>query len=287
MGIIKFKDSLYRGSISYDRIAYLQEQIAKSKDYIVNLEISDSGRIGLPFVFLIGTLPLFGNTQGKKVRIFASHKLYRLLSRINIVDYYMYKDANKEIDAEGLLKTKAFREIKKASDIITFVNEMNMEVPINITDAQSDILTSRVGEIFQNALEHAKAKIIIGGKYYKNVKNGYCFSCYDSGVGIVNNVKTYIEKTQKVIVSDKEALEWAMKKGHSTRENGNSGGVGLSLLRDFALENGFSIRICSGKVFYSLNGRGKEGISSLDNGFSGTLFEIDIITDRLMTESVL
>ena len=281
MSRIDFREPLYRSPSGYNRIAYIQEKIAQSKDYIVDIQIQDNGRIGLPFIFLIGTLPIYGNIVGKRVRLFVSHKIYMLLSRINVVDYYNRKDAQQEIDADELLKKPAFREIKNPADIIEFVNEIYMEVPLKLTETQSDILTSRVGEIFQNALEHAKADIVVGGKYYKNAANRYCFSSYDSGMGIVDNVKQFLKAKDNTDISDVEALKWAMKRGNSTRQNGNSGGVGMSLLREFAVSNGFSIRICSGEAFYELDGQGREHWRKLEYSFKGTLFEMDIISDRL------
>lgn len=288
MKIIDFSEPLCKGAIAFNHIAFLQEQIRESKDSEVVIRMANAGRTGLTFVFLIGCLPLYAEKFNKKLRLLVTPKVYRLLSRINVVDYYQTSTLTNDsypIDQNSLLKQPAFKKIQTPSDIIAFVNTIQMEAPIHLTEEAQELLTSRIAEVYMNALEHSSANIVLGGKYFKFQKNKYCFSCYDDGIGIPMKVNAFFLDNGKSGVSDKEAVEWALQKGHSTSENNEiPRGVGLDLLRSFAKSNKAAIRLCSGKVLYSLTSSGKEGYSLLEHSFDGTLFEMDLFSDSISSD---
>lgn len=134
--------------------------------------------------------------------------------------------------------------------------------------------------MYNNSLEHSGGQYVIGGKYFKNQKNTYCFSCYDTGIGIPEKVKNSLDHD----ISQIEAFKWAMKRGNSTanKERGSliPRGLGLDLLRGFAKANDGTIRICSGNVLYKYNPRKGIKYYKLNHKFEGTLFEMDIIADN-------
>ena len=218
MTVIKFSESLCKGASAFDRIAKLQEQIKTSEDKDVRMIISSDGRIG----------------YGKKVQIVVCPKIYRLLAQINVIDYYKnkgYPEGTYKIAEEDLLKQPAFKKIETPEDIIAFVQDIRMEVPLQLSPEMEDGLVSMVGEMYQNALEHANATIVVGGKYFKNQKNKYCFSCYDNGIGIPKNVNTFFINKGEPTKKDVDAINWAMQKGTSTNEvEGIPRGVGMDLL---------------------------------------------------------
>ena len=288
MKIIEFSEPLCKGATAFDRIAFLQEKIRESDDSEIVIHMENGGRTGLTFVFLIGCLPLYAEKFNKKLRILVTPKIYRLLSRINVIDYYQpptLASDSYSIDQNNLLKQPAFKKIQTATDIIAFVNTIQMEAPIQLTEEAQELLTSRIGEVYMNALEHSSANIVIGGKYFKFQKNKYCFSCYDDGIGIPMKVNGFFKDNGVNMISDKEAIEWALQKGHSTSENDViPRGVGLDLLRSFAKSNKAAIRICSGSALYSLTSSGKEGYLSLNHSFDGTLFEMDLFSDSISSD---
>ena len=288
MKIIEFSEPLCKGATAFDRIAFLQEKIRESDDSEIVIHMENGGRTGLTFVFLIGCLPLYAEKFNKKLRILVTPKIYRLLSRINVIDYYQpptLASDSYSIDQNNLLKQPAFKKIQTATDIIAFVNTIQMEAPIQLTEEAQELLTSRIGEVYMNALEHSSANIVIGGKYFKFQKNKYCFSCYDDGIGIPMKVNGFFKDNGVNMISDKEAIEWALQKGHSTSENDViPRGVGLDLLRSFAKSNKAAIRICSGSTLYSLTSSGKEGYLSLNHSFDGTLFEMDLFSDSISSD---
>jgi len=146
-------------------------------------------------------------------------------------------------------------------------------MPLKLSPKLHEDMVSRIGEMFNNAREHAKAKNVLGCRYTKPNKM-FCFACYDTGIGIVNNVQTYLSKE----LTDRQALEWALARLNSTvHDPGKPRGQGLDLLKEFANVNGGAIRICTGCILYTYDGNSKkETFKDLKNHFMGTLFEMDI-----------
>lgn len=285
MKVINFSEPLCKGVAAFQRIAFLQKQILESEENDIILRISTEGRIGLTFVFLLGSLPLYAERKGKRLRLLVSQKMYVLLSRINVIDYYklkinQQKNRDYQIAFDDLLQQPAFKLIVSPDDIIAFVDNIQMEVPVDLSEEMRETLTSRIGEVYLNALEHSASSIVLGGKYFKFQKNKYCFSCYDNGIGIPTNVNDFFVKKGFTPLTDIMALKWAMQKGHSTDDRGGvPRGVGLDLLRSFAIANGAVIRICSGKALYVLDAKKQEHYYELKHSFDGTLFEMDIFSN--------
>jgi hypothetical protein len=128
-------------------------------------------------------------------------------------------------------------------------------------------------------MEHSDAKHLIGGRYFKPNRK-YCFTCYDTGIGITGKVKKYYPE-----MTDKEAIQWALMPGNSTAldKETKPRGQGLGLLKSFVKENHGTIRICTGNILYTYSAPlGKdiqEKYECLTNTFLGTLFEMDIYAD--------
>lgn len=283
---ITFRDSLCKGTPAFDRIAYLQNWIRESPSHDLVLDVLSDGRIGLTFVFLLGCLPLYAQELGKNLRITVSKKVYLLMSRINILDYYRGRGDpdTYQIILDDLTPQPSFKQLVSQNDIIPFVQNIQMESPIVTSEENWEVLIYRIGEIYLNALEHAGSSIVLGGKYFKFQKNKYCFSCYDNGVGIPGNVNSFFRSRGETERTDVEALKWAMQKGNSTK---NSSfvvrGIGLDVLRSFAVASGGVIRICSGKALYVLHSETREAYYPLDHNFDGTLFEMDVFSNTIPT----
>lgn len=67
-----------------------------------------------------------------------------------------------------------------------------------MTEKLKDILVSLIGEVYNNAYEHSGSKYIIGNCYNEtndnNDNSSMCFYCYDTGIGIIENVRRFLEK---------------------------------------------------------------------------------------------
>lgn len=276
---IFFDEALYTTIPSFERLARLQQQIVDAPYNCVKLTLNINKRTGLTFVFCLSLLPLIAKSKGKHLSIFCNDKLIKIMKKIGCL---------KKKDGEVLPKTNIAnilinnsRIIKTPNDIFEFVPEITKEAPVEMSEKLIDIFTSKVGEMYNNSIEHSNAEYVIGEKYYKYQKNIYCFSCYDTGVGIPNKVLKHIGND----FSQVDAFKWAMKKGNSTANLNNSvddkipRGLGLELLKSFAKLNHGAIRICSNNVLY-INDKKGEKYYSMKEEFIGTLLEMDIIADN-------
>lgn len=261
---------------SYQRIAKIHMELKNAKDSeIINIKVDIEKRIGLPLLFYISTLPFIAEKYNKSVKIFCNDKMISLFKRAGYID----KNTNNiyiTTNITDILKGTA-KIIKEKEDIFNIVTDITSEAPVQMSEKLSEIFISKVGEMFNNADEHSDAEYIIGAKYFKNQKYKYCFSCYDTGIGIPSKVKLF-----KNFDSDIKALEWAMKRGNTTanRDSLIPRGLGLGLLHSFAKANDGTIRICSGKALYVYNKSKGERYYPLEYNFEGTLFEMDIIADN-------
>ncbi|WOC31651.1 MULTISPECIES: ATP-binding protein [Caproicibacterium] len=254
MKTINLQMSLISTKPSYDRFAKLQQEILTSPEHEIELHIDIEKRLGLSFLFCISTLPTLAECHGKTVHIICNNRSQLLFYKSGYIPNL--NGIQDHVDIAPYLQ-KNSRIIKGVKDIYTLVKEITMDAPVEMSDDLAALFTSKVGEMYNNSLEHSEGKWVIGGKFFKNQKYKYCFACYDTGIGIpqkiIQNVDTNLTEIQ--------AFKWAMKRGNSTANKGKGSliprGLGLDLLQGFAKANEGAIRICSNKVFYTYNQRNK------------------------------
>jgi hypothetical protein len=275
---IELNASLTSQKPSYDRFAEIQQKIVHTSEQEIELSINIEKRLGLSFLFCISTIPALAKSLGKNVQIKCNQKSVHLLGKTG----YIPSDGSIvsfETDLAPFLWQNS-RVIKDVNNIYTLVKEITKEAPVEMSEPLAELFTSKAGEMYNNSMEHSGGQYVIGGKYFKNQRNIYCFSCYDTGIGIPQKVQNSIGQSISVV----EAFKWAMKRGNSTankeKETPIPRGLGLDLLREFAKANAGAIRICSGKVLYKYNPRKGIRYYALNHEFAGTLFEMDIIADN-------
>ena len=261
-----FTESLCKGRLAFDRIAKLQNFIINCEDDDVVIRVRSSGRVGLTFVFMLATLHLIAKEHGKNFKLYLGKKIHSLYRRIQLGD-----DKNGE---------PGFHRIYNENDIISLVTKISIQAPVELDEQVADILVSKIGEMFINAFEHSNAPDIVVGKYFKHQRR-FCFTCYDNGIGLTNNVRRFFDNIGQTIPNDIDALRWALKNGNTTKmlDSDIPRGLGLTTLLNFAKSNDGAVRICSGHALYIFNSSG-EHYFQLENNFKGTLFEMDIITDN-------
>lgn len=264
-------DSFTAQKPSYDRFAKIQTEIARCQDRDVEINIDIKNRFGYTFVFLFSTLPYVVKKYSKNLKLFCNEKSFVLFKKLGFIPKNLkYKSGT---DYKCILEQSAV-VISKKQDIFELVTEITHEAPVGMSEELSILFISKAGEMYNNAIEHSQGTII-GSKYFKNQKGVYCFSCYDTGVGIPAKVMA----AQPTIVTPIEAFKWAMVPGNSTVLGDIPRGLGLGLLKNFANANEGTIRICSGNVLYIYK-NSQEFYYELNHTFDGTLFEMDIIADN-------
>nr|AGS53975.1 ATPase-like protein [uncultured bacterium contig00259] len=260
-----FNEPLSWGNAAYDNFAKLQQELMTSKHNNIRVTITWDGRLGRTFLFLIMCLLDLASQHGKMLHITVPSKVYQYLNDMNFLEKPQFS-----ITPGTEMR---FRKLNDDEEVLLIAKEIVENIPVGLSPKLHEDMVSRIGEMFNNAREHANAKRVVGCRYTKPNKK-YCFACYDTGRGIADNVRSFCGKD----IPDMDALKWALKPYNSTVPNPVvPRGLGLELLKQFAEINTGEVRICTGHVLYTYNGKTKKArFFPLANSFMGTLFEMDI-----------
>lgn len=132
-------------------------------------------------------------------------------------------------------------------------------------------ITRNIFEIYENARTHGKCDYIhsCGQFYPKKPDKPLHFTIVDKGVNIKQNVSAFYN--QDINASD--AIEWAMKKGNTTKTGDTSGGLGLAVIFEFIKLNRGKIQVISSDGFYEYKNENvtKKKLGSI---FEGTIVNI-------------
>ncbi len=169
---------------------------------------------------------------------------------------------------------------KPVEEIVNLIVEKNFTLNRKLL---KEFLTTTIGEIFSNAFLHSDRKELYFIYDIEKVNDDFflCVTVIDYGNTIVHNVKEFYKKSDKEFISSTNCLEWAIKKGNTTRDG--SGGYGLPTLIDYITRAKGELIILSGDTCYNLVNTQKH-IEKSNGYFCGTsamfrikLFEMDNI----------
>lgn len=268
---IRFYKKLCKGITAYNNYTELQNYVVSCEEKEIEIIFPYDGRMGRTFTFLLGCLPLLARQFDKTILLTLPPKAFSRIKAMNIYDYY----------SNPQTKTQRFEVLETPYDAFRIADAIIDELPVNFEPDLKEEIVGHIGEMYNNAFDHSKAQFKMGGKYFKtsNSIKKYCFSCYDTGIGIISKVQQYKN------LNDKDALEWALARGNTTKtfqDPTTPGGLGLHRLHEFANINQGSIRICSSSILYEYR-NGISKFSSLKNNFRGSLFEMDVIPNKMDT----
>ena len=263
---IDFIKPLVSGLKAYDNFADLQHRLINFENSNVKIDFGWEGRLGRTYLFLIISLFYLANQNDKKLKITVTKKIYDYLKEMKFIE-----EPKVNITPDGSLR---FRRLSQEEHTIAMAKDIVNNIPVKLSLKLHEDMVSRIGEMFNNAREHALAKHVLGCRYSKPGKK-FCFACYDTGIGIVKSVLNYHNNER---LSDETALRWALAPYNSTASKHNKPrGLGLDLLKQFSKANKGEIRICTGNISYKyLGNTDVEQYKPLKNRFIGTLFEMDI-----------
>ena len=270
----EFSESLVRGKSSYERFAVLQCDILNQEeddfDVYVNLQ---NKLVSFGFVFLLACLPYIAIRGNKKFNKFYVDS--KTLSKMKKIKVPGTTPAGEKVEAGDM----GFCHLNDEDDVIRLSNTIIKHFPVGLSDALNWMIHQGICEVFNNAKEHSNASHVLASWYTKET-GVYCFSCYDTGIGIPESVKRYFRSKGIPLSYDTLALNWAIKRGNSTSERRPNPGLGLDILKNFAEVNMGAIYIASGYSLYSLK-NGKESYSDLKHPILGTYFEMDIVNQNV------
>lgn len=197
-------------------------------------------------------------------------KLHELLIR-NGFAKCCFRLEHQPLQQETTIPFKVFR----ASDTYGFSAYMDAELLRYFPNMDLSIkraISTYIQELFGNAQIHGTcSQVYTCGQYYFQ-KHKMDFTIVNLGKTIGDNVVEFLlESNADLPVSN---IAWAVEPNHSTKRD-YSGGIGLSLMRDFIRLNCGKFQIVSGNEFWELNGN-SECTKNFNISFPGTIINIEI-----------
>lgn len=128
-------------------------------------------------------------------------------------------------------------------------------------------------EIFVNAQIHSETEFIYTcGQFFPN-KNKIEFTIVDTGIGFREKINRRFGSN----LTSTQAINWAVEEMKTTKED-ISGGLGLTILREFISANQGKMQIVSNDGFYQFNGN-NETLKTFQGEFPGTIVNLQFRTD--------
>lgn len=161
------------------------------------------------------------------------------------------------------------------------------DLPVMSPDAADNFRDSML-ELFKNVMDHTTSSYIFTcGQYFPKSHMLY-YSIVDYGETIAYNVQKYHEKHH--LLPPKNALQWAVESGNTTKTGLDPRGIGLALIRLFVFENQGNFYLVSANETYEIN-KHRERFKQLDYSFPGTIvtigFNIKHTTDTSDTDNII
>lgn len=272
--IIKIPKTLNINTDSFVFLSKLQNIIIDSNSQKILLDFSDCNFSHALFTSFLGAFVHIAKKLGKTV-IYKSPKgstVNTYLKRSGLYNYI----SNDEIDYTNK-NAIPFRQINMDdAEIINYIDTILSLAPIKLTGQCHELLFKNIYEIFNNSAEHSRQSFgVFGCGHWMPAKKQLVFSVYDTGIGIPSLIKEKINAS----FTSKQALNWALMPGNSTKQlnQGIPRGLGLSDLFNFIKLNDGALNIFTNDLYYQYNNG--ENTFSLPYPIRGTMIGITIIAD--------
>lgn len=269
--------TLNNNRIAFQFLTELQVNILNCKADRIILDFQSCTFTHAVFSSYIGALAEICRKNNKRIvfRFLSSEsKVFKYFKRSGLYDY---------ISKGTILHTNEnavpfWKVDMDDEDLMPYIDKIIDLSKISIEEIARQELFRNFYEIFTNAKEHSNERFgVYACGHWMPQKKCLVFSLYDTGIGIPQLVKDKVDST----MSDEEALIWALKTGHSTKqlESGVPRGVGLSDLKKFVRLNRGRLSILSNGIFYDYQGKQKEYVGKLVNRNIGTMVCVTIDQD--------
>lgn len=272
--IIKMPKSLNIDYASYSFLAKLQNTVIDCESDRIILDFQNCNFSHTAFTAFLGALAEIAVCFRKSIvyRTERDSEIYRYFRRSGLYNYL--KEDTTDYHASNAIP---FRQINMDDEyIIDYIDNILKLAPIRLTGNCRDALFKNIYEIFNNSADHSRAQFgVFSCGHWMPQKKQLVFSVYDTGIGIPALVKEKISPS----LSSSDALEWALVRGHSTKQltNGIPRGLGLSDLFDFIKLNHGALNIMTNDLYYQY--KGSKTIQPINYPIIGTLISITIIAD--------
>lgn len=269
--IIKFEDDIKTDFEGYQKLIDLIPRISKSIEKEIILDFSNVFFFEANLCAILATIIEILEKNGKIVKLVNFNNRVETILRKN--EFLISYGYGKIFDNyQTSIKYKKFNPADKKDDN-NFEDYIKEELlSKNDFPSHSKLLgkhiTLRIFELYENARTHGSCDFIHAcGQYFpKRMEKPLNVTIVDTGKNFQENVSEFLNET----ISAVDAIEWAMKKGNTTKTGDISGGLGLDLIFQFIQHNKGKIQIISSDGFWEWH-RGKSTKMILNNTFNGTI----------------
>lgn len=272
---ILFPSSLNNNINTYKFLANIQNELIDSKESNIILDFTNCTFSHAIFTSYIGALAYIGKAFGKNIT-YKTNKgslLSEYFRNSGLYDHIM-QQPNTRSNPNAIPFISI--DMEDDSSIIEYIDNILELAPIRLTDQGREVLFKNIYEIFNNSVDHSRANHgVYACGHWMPKKKYLSFSVYDTGIGIPALIKEKIDNT----LSSESALQWALKRGNSTKQllRGIPRGLGLSDLQEFIRLNDGALNIFSNDIYYQY--KNEISFEHLPFPTMGTFIGITIIAD--------
>ncbi|MEL6117816.1 hypothetical protein P0Y67_21710 [Photobacterium sp. SP02] len=209
-----------------------------------------------------------------------------LMEKLLLIGFWNYvQPAYGVVASNDYIGYREHEKVIEDSEIISHLKDSWLtSEKLHMSESLKAEIVSSIYEIFVNAYGHGLKdnefgqSVISCGSYDAKAKE-LSLSVFDLGGGIVESVRNHDNQ----IASDRDAFEWALEFGNSTRTDSTPDlprGLGFGILKDFVHLNGGRLRICSDSYSATVDDNGEYLIESIGGRFQGTLVSISVKCDN-------
>ena len=218
---------------------------------------------------------IFDNFSSKSaimLQLPSDRKIRRVLSRNHFLRAWRVKTDIQ--DKENFVRYARFETSDaSASEFKKYIDEWligKQKFPDH-SKAVGESLVASLYEIYANARMHGEATFVYSCGEYKESDTTFEMAIVDLGKTIPGNVNTFFGNKKLPPLPVCHAIHWAFEEGNTTKEN--TGGLGLSLLREFIELNNGSLHMVSAGGFVEFT-NGQFVFHDLNLEFPGTIVNI-------------
>lgn len=269
--IIKFEDDIKTDFEGYQKLINLISRINNCNDKNIILDFSNVYFFEANLCAVLATIIEILEKSGKVVKLINFNNKVETILRKNeflfqfgyekIYDSYATSIRYQKFDPKDKLDDNNFED---------YIKEQLLSK--NDFPSHSRLLgkhiTLRIFELYENARTHGSCDYIHAcGQYFpRKPEKPLNVTIVDTGKNLQENISEFLEYDMPAV----DAIEWAMKKGNTTKTGDISGGLGLDLIFQFIQHNKGKIQIISSDGFWEWH-RGKSTKKKLNHPFNGTI----------------
>lgn len=180
-------------------------------------------------------------------------------------------------DKENYVRYRSF-EVDAVQEFKEYINNelLNKQKFPSHTENAGRFIVDNIYEIYANATMHGDAHKVSCCGEYDTANHVLHMTIVDCGRTIEENVNEHKRQLGECVISADEAIKWAFIEGNTTKSD--TGGLGLSQLKEFIRMNKGSLDIISGNGWVYMNGEIEE-THLLKTSFPGTIVNLNFNFD--------